>query len=230
MDIFRTIYDSIKKNGLRKTIIYEIIPKICNRIIELAFDIKYGTDTTSHARLEDLKIESSNKERGVQYEPTNIMPLKRLFNNLKFPKDSVFVDLGCGKGRVLLVASEFGFKEVRGIEFSGELCTIAKNNCSNYQVKTGIKTRIQIVESDVVDYIINDDENVFFLFHSFNAVVLNKVLENITVSLTIQPRKIWIVYRNPEIGFIIAEHGSFDKLNEFVFWGDDFTVYSNIID
>ena len=104
------------QKGLRWT-----IHRICNRLIGYAFDIKYRTNTTSHVRLKDLEIQSNHKERGEQYEPTNIIPLKKLFNNLKFPIHSVFVDLGCGKGRVLLIASEFGFKEVRGIEFSYEL-------------------------------------------------------------------------------------------------------------
>ena len=225
MIILRMIHDSIKQKGLRRTIY-----RICNRLIGYAFDIKYRTNTTSHVRLKDLEIQSNNKERGVQYEPTNIIPLKKLFNNLKLPVHSVFVDLGCGKGRVLLIASEFGFKEVRGIEFSYELCNIAKKNWSNYKRKIGVETTFQIIESDVVDYTIKNDENVFFMFNPFDEVVLRKILENITVSLKTRSRKIWFVYRNPKHINIIAKYGGFVKLKELIFWGDDFMVYSNIVD
>lgn len=142
----------------------------------------------------------------------------------------MLVNLGCGKGLVLFIASEFGFKEVRGIEFSQELCNIAKKNCSNYKRKTGIETTFQIIESDVVDYTIRNDENLFFIFNPFDDVVLCKVLENITASLKAYPRKIWFAYYHPKHNDIIVKYGIFVKLKEFIFYGEKFNVYSNVID
>ena len=68
-----------------------------------------------------------------------------LFKKLKIPDDKVFIDIGSGKGRVLLIAAEFGIKEVRGIEFSPVLCEIAKKNISIYKEKTKSKTAFKII-------------------------------------------------------------------------------------
>lgn len=223
MKALQRLYNSLKRKGLTAT-----ISVILSHIIDYYFDMKYGTNTMSRSKLEDLKIESNYKERGGMYQATRALPLRKLFKNLMIPNGSVFVDFGCGKGRVLLIASAFGFKELRGVEFSPELCEIAQNNCSVYKDKTKGKAEFRIIESDVVDYIIKDDENVFFMFNPFDAVVLSKVIKNIITSLTRQPRKILIIYHNPVYGGIIENQGSFVKLEEFAFWGQDFAVYSNI--
>ena len=61
--------------------------------------------------------------RGYPYKATRVLPLRKLFCIIKgmIPVDSIFVDFGCGKGRALLIASEYNFKSVRGVEFAHEL-------------------------------------------------------------------------------------------------------------
>jgi hypothetical protein len=144
------------------------------------------------------------------------------------PHDSVLVDFGCGKGRVLFVASEFGIREVRGVEFAHELCEIAMKNSAVYKSKTGVETQHRIIESDAANYTINREENLFFLYNPFDAVILSKALCNIAASLEIQPRKIWIIYHNPKYGHVIEQREDLERLREFSFWGYNFTVYSNL--
>jgi SAM-dependent methyltransferase len=143
------------------------------------------------------------------------------------PEDSVLVDFGCGKGRVLLIAAECGFRKARGVEFAHELCEIADKNCAIYKRKRAPNTEFQVIESDAAKYVLNDDENVFFMFNPFDDVVLNDVLNNIAASLKIQPRKILILYFNPLHGNLIEQHGVFAKSEEFVIGGYPFPVYSN---
>ena len=217
------------KNSLRQLGLWATILKSYIIIMDFYFDIKYATETGTRTKLENLTIESDNKERGVDYQATRVVPLRKLFHYIKsmIPDDSLFVDFGCGKGRALLIASQFGFREVRGVEFAHELCEIAKRNCAVYKAKTAVKTEFQIIASDVVDYDVNADENVFFMYNPFDEVVLGKVLDNIATSLTIQPRRILIIYYNPKYGNFIEQHDSFEKAGEFVLWGYNFTVYSN---
>jgi SAM-dependent methyltransferase len=143
------------------------------------------------------------------------------------PADGVFVDLGCGKGRVLLIASQFCFREVRGVEFAQELCEIAKDNCAVYKSKTGVGTEFRIIESDVVDYIIKTNEIVFYMFNPFDDKVLTVVLNNIARSLKIKPRKILTIYFNPLGGNFIEQHHNFIKWGEVDCYGYNFTVYTN---
>lgn len=223
-NVFRRIKNSLEQHGLRATVF-----KFFGLIVDYSFDIKYRTDICAWVKLDDLTIESDNKGIGFRYQPTRVVSLRKLFNNIKLmiPAGSVFVDFGCGKGRVLLIAAEFGFRKVRGVEFAHELCKIAKNNCAVYKRKTGTKTEFQIIDSDVVDYIINNDENVFFMYNPFKEAVLREVLNNITSSLNIQPRRILIIYLNPQPDNVIAQQDNFVKSGEFFFWGHNFAIYSN---
>lgn len=218
----KKLLKALQGRGIKRTIAY-----LLSYIGGIIFDIKYGTNTTSSVKIEDLKIESNNKKRAEDYEATQVLPLRKLFKELMIPKGKVFIDVGCGKGRVLLIASEFGFKELRGIEFSPELCKIATNNCSIYKRKAGISANFLIIESDICDYEIKD-EDVFFVFNPFDAHVLAQVLENIRLSLLERKRRIWIIYRKPIHRFIIDEDTEFRKLKKFVFWGSDFLVHTNI--
>jgi SAM-dependent methyltransferase len=198
-------------------------------IVDFFFDFIYRTDTRREENLDDLTIGSENKKRGVRYEPTKVLPLRKLFKyiRLMIPTNRIFVDFGCGKGRVLLIASNFGFKEVRGVEFAHELCEIAKNNCAVYKHQTAVSTEFKIIESDVVDYIINPDENVFFMFNPFDEIILNKIINNITTSLNIQPRRILIIYNHPKYNNVIEQQDKFARLEECVFGGIRFALYSN---
>jgi len=126
-----------------------------------------------------------------------------------------------------MAASEVGIREVRGIEFAHELYEIAKKNCAQYKTKKGFPTTYRIVEGDVIDYAINPDENVFFLFNPFDETVLTKVLHNITASLQAKPRRVWIIYYYPDHANVIEQQGSFSRLQEFMTWQHRFRVYSN---
>ena len=46
-----------------------------------------------------------------------------------------FVDVGSGKGRALLLASEYAFQEIIGVELSPELDRIARSNIARYAAK-----------------------------------------------------------------------------------------------
>ena len=123
MNITKSVAQSIKDRGYWGTIQVTL-----SYIIDYFFDIRYGTDTFSWVELDDLQIQSKNIKRGERYQPTHAMSLRNLFRKLRIPREKILVDLGSGKGKVLLVAAEYGFKEVWGVEFSKELCHIAKRN------------------------------------------------------------------------------------------------------
>jgi SAM-dependent methyltransferase len=225
MPAFSRIKTLLRDQGPRAA-----VAKFCVLCADRLFDIKYGTDTCAFAETDELTIGSKNKKSGNSYQPTRGMPLRKLLKFLKpaLPTDSVLVDFGCGKGRVLFIASEYGFKAVRGIEFARELAAAAEKNRAAFQAKSGIRAEIKIVEGDVTDYTINPDENVFFMFNPFDAAILGKVLSNITTSLQNKPRNIWIIYHHPKCAEVIEQQGHFTRLHKLSFWGYEFTVYSNV--
>jgi predicted RNA methylase len=214
------IVDSIKERGLRRTV--EII---LSKLGDFWYDIRFGTNTVRCIELYELEIKSENKYRGRFYQPTSARAFKALMNILDFPSDSVFVDLGAGKGKVLLMARDYGFKRVVGVEFSHELCEIAKRNLSVYRRKAVADVDVEIIESDVVDYEIKDEENVFFLYNPFDPVVMSSVLRNVDKSLEKKPRRIWLIYLTPVHRDVIERHRGFAKLGEYILGGSEFIVY-----
>jgi predicted RNA methylase len=212
--------NSLKNKGLKRS-----IQSLLSILEDYWFDLKYGVDTRHWVELDDLEIKTKNKEKGRRYQPTRVRDFNKLMNTLTFPSNSVFVDLGSGKGRVILMATKYGFKRVVGVEFSHNLCEIARKNLLLFRKKSRLDVDVDIIKSDVVDYEIKGDENVFFLFSPFGEFVTAEVLKNISVSLEKKPRRVWLIYNNPVHRNIVERY--FLKLTDYVYGGTEFIVYTN---
>ncbi len=97
---------------------------------ERLFDFRYGTDTVTFTELGSLTILGQHAAEGTAYQPTRLRVVRRVLSALSPPPGSAFVDFGCGKGRVLLLAADYGFHRITGVEFAQELCGIARKRGS----------------------------------------------------------------------------------------------------
>ncbi len=198
--------------------------RVLSILQERLFDWRYGTDTVTHVDVDSLTVDSPHAAEGYGYQPTRLRPFRKLMSELKFPPGSALVDVGCGKGRVLLLASDYGFRRITGVEFAKELCAIARENVARYRRKTGMQTDICIVEGDAVDYEVRDDDNVFFMFNPFSAALVEKIVQNIVRSLASKDRKVFIIYNNPRWGETVERQGFSLFLDQD---GGEWLVYSN---
>ena len=89
-------------------------------LLDLSFDLRYGTETMRWVWVEDLGANSEHDVNAVGYRATKARSLQKLISKLDLPRDRAFVDLGSGKGRVLLLAAQLGFQKVVGVDT--ELC------------------------------------------------------------------------------------------------------------
>lgn len=189
------------------------------------FDFYYGTSTTGWIPSSQLNTTSVNRQHSERYQATKTRPFKKLMRRLSFPEGSVFIDVGCGKGKVLLIATGFGFARVAGVEFDGDLCRTARMNIEKFRRRTGTTTDVQVIESDILDYEIQPDENVFYLYNSFGEVVLRRFLENVRSSLRVAPRKVWLIYHIPIHTDVVEEMGIFSRRTDHFVGGTDFVVF-----
>jgi SAM-dependent methyltransferase len=124
------------------------------------------------------------------------------------PRDFVFADLGSGKGRVLLLASHFGFRRVIGIEISPSLYAIAARNVERYKPESQQCRAFDLQCGDARTWDVPTDANVFvYLFQPFPANVLGDVLAKLRESLEAHPREIVIAYLNPIFDAVVAAAG-----------------------
>lgn len=189
------------------------------------YDAKYGYDTCSWVPVDKLDVEDSQKEHAVIYQATRVIPLRRLFKKLNIPKDHSFIDIGSGKGRVLLIAAEYGFEEVKGIEFSSNLTTIANKNISKYRTQYKSNTFFDVINIDAAHYKFNNIEDVFFLYNPFDEVILEKVLDNICKSLKEHKRRVWMIYANAVYRELIENAMTIVSVEEFNILEFTFVVY-----
>jgi hypothetical protein len=162
------------------------------------FDKKYGTDTSGIISAGALDIADDKVAHAKRYQAAIVEVFINILNELPIRyEDFLFIDLGSGKGRALLLASQFPFKEIVGVELSTTLHTIACRNIQIYRDELQRCHRIRSVCEDVARYQIPPVKQVFYLFNPFDDQVMRTVLRNIEESLRQVPRETYIIYLKP---------------------------------
>ena len=171
------------------------------------FDWQHGVRTCGTANLADLTIVGESADHGVFYHPSHPKFLFEVFSSLNIDYPSyTFIDLGSGKGRALLVASEFPFAEIVGVEFAVELHEIAAQNIQRYRSKTQKCKNIKSLNLDALKFEIPRTPLVLFLCNPFRPDVLVPVLQRLQQSLDSHPRDVTLIYGAPFHGGLIEQH------------------------
>jgi SAM-dependent methyltransferase len=159
------------------------------------WDRKYGVATAGIVQLGELRIESLNRDDGERYQGSHPARFRELINSIPANlTEYTFVDFGSGKGRALLLASEFPFKRVIGVEFSPELNDCAQQNLRRFPARLQRCRNIELVTADVVDYDLPLDPCVLYFYNPFGEFVLRRVLDNVRASVEQSPRPIFLVF------------------------------------
>jgi len=122
-----------------------------------------------------------------------------------------FIDIGAGKGRALLLASEFGFRRIIGVELLPELVAVARENVREFE-RRGMRSKIELVRGDATTFVCPAEPAVVFLFNSLPQSSLRTFLENLERSLHQNPHPVYVVYANPIFEQIIGSIQSLTRL------------------
>jgi SAM-dependent methyltransferase len=215
-------FRSVSRRGLVRT------GKVAGSVVlDLSFDLRYGTETMRWVGVEDLGANSEHDVNAVSYRATKARPLRKLIGKLDLPRDRAFVDLGSGKGRALLLAARLGFQKVVGVEFSPTLCAIARQNVKIFTRRTRITARIDVIESDVALFNIQPEQCIFYAYNPFDGTVMERLVANLRDSLKQFPRRVWLLYSTPIHATVIEKSELFSSAKEFEIGGVEFKVYKN---
>lgn len=213
-------HDSIRQRGWLRT------SRIASsNLHDFLFDWRYGTETRRRVDLEEFRTDSENRVHAVHYAATKARPFMKLLGELSLPPDSVFVDLGSGKGRVLLLAAQTAFRQVIGVEFCPQLCQQARANIATFSKAASLSAPIEVIEADVTTFPIGSDANVFYLYNPFNPPVLLRVIDNIRQSLARAPRPVWLIYNTPLHDELLRSCGLFHDSEIREIGGTEFRIY-----
>jgi len=164
-------------------------------LLDSRFDKMHGTDTSGVIPLKDLEIKSENIKEANWYGPMPVKVFRQLMDNLTVDFDKYeFIDLGSGKGRVLLLASEYGFRKVTGVEFASELHRISTRNVAIVERYTQKPSRIETICMDATKFVIPEVPVILFFHSPFKGQVMERVIRNILRSFAKHPRKIVLIF------------------------------------
>ncbi len=161
---------------------------------DIWFDLRHRTDTILPVHNSELYDEDEIQER-ERYVPTPFRVVRQCIELVaaRMPLTGVnFVDMGCGKGKVLFEAAKFDFHRIKGIEFSRPLIEIVRRNVS----KLGLGDRIELFCVDAMHWQPDAEDRVYFFFNPFSGAVLSKVIDNICDATPVG-ESIMVIYVNP---------------------------------
>lgn len=189
-----------------------------------SFDLLHGVDTSGFIPLSRLDIQGDNWIHGVQYQAVSPATFQRVLEMAPRPvEDFTFIDMGAGKGRAVLLAAGYPFRRVIGVEFSSELVAIARRNLTLYAAGSIRCNQVDLVLGDAAEFELPSSPIVLYLYNPFDDVVMKRLVRSVRASLLREPRRIFVIYVNPQCA------DAWDEVEEFkrVYASGDLCIYDS---
>ena len=184
------------------------------RKVDQQFDARFGVSTGGITHLKELDVPGASWRDGVDHIASDPGEFTAAIDALDVDLSGfTFIDLGSGKGRALLLASDYPFRQIIGVEFAEPLVQAARQNVEAIAESRDV-SRISIVHADALEYDLPNEPSILFLYNPFGASVMEVVAERTRASLLARPRELIVLYLNPfqletwrQVGFDLVEHG-----------------------
>ena len=188
------------------------------------FDQIHGTETSGLIAAGNLTTGHPNDAHVTAYYGVAPSILRTLVDHwLATPPPHpisryTFVDIGAGKGRAMLLASQLPFHQVIGIELNPDMADTAQANLEIWQAAHSADTTAQpiaptrLLQQDALDYNLPRTPTLAFLFHPFEAPVLKALLRRIETQFAKRPGTFDLLYVNAECAHILDKHPAFTRL------------------
>jgi SAM-dependent methyltransferase len=162
-------------------------------IFERAWDKAHQVDTSGQIDLDNLEVIGGNRSMGhsvVSTSPRTFRFLARLFPDDK--SRYTFIDVGCGKGRVVLLASQLGFNRVIGVEFSPWAAGVAAANIRAFRGNREGCGSCSIVTADALEYQLPDEPLVIYFGSPFRPELSQRFFDRVLEVFKIHKKPIRI--------------------------------------
>ena len=165
--------------------------------------------TSERVKLSELGL--GDPER-VDYQPSGWFSLRSGLAPSEVEPGEVFADIGCGKGRVVYQAARiYPFKRVIGVELSSRLSEQARANLARDRRRWRCKD-VEVVTTDALEWEIPGDLTFVYMFRPFTGGTFARFIERLIASHDRAPRRIRLLYVNPEEHERLLATGRFREL------------------
>jgi hypothetical protein len=111
-----------------------------------------------------------------------------------------------------MMASEFRFRAVVGVELHAALAGIAETNVAVWIADGRAVCPVRIVCRDATEFVFPEGPCLLYLFNPFAAPVMKRLIERIEEDFQTRPGMLDLIYFNPEAGQLLEAHGGFELL------------------
>lgn len=174
--------------------------RIAGAHVSADFDKQFGVDTGGLKSMSAMKIDSPNFLYGTVYKASDPARVREMIAapHVAFP-EFTFIDLGSGKGLTLLMASDYPFRRILGVEFALELHATAEANIRNYRSQRQKCRNIRSVCADAAQFEFPNEPLFVYMYHPFEEHLMTRVLARIEQSYRANPRPMVIAYLQPAL-------------------------------
>jgi precorrin-6B methylase 2 len=180
-----------------------------SRIGRALFERGDFVDTAPLVHLHEIGL--GDEERN-HYEASPWLTLPRVLRVREVRPHDVFVEYGCGKGRVVFQAAKgYPFRRVIGVDIAPQLTAVARENIRRNREQ--LKCRdVEIVTADATEFEPPDDMTHAYFYNPFGGQVFERVIEKIVRSLDRNPRTVTIIYCYPFHADVLERTGRFEHV------------------
>ena len=169
------------------------------------FDLHHNVDTSGRIPGKNLHSGHPHDSSSTAYWGTAPSILNTILQDWQqtlatspySPDAYTFIDIGCGKGRALMIASDTPFKEIIGVELNPQLAEIAQKNLDTWQAIPHACNNITVISADALEAPVPVSPVLFFLYHPFKLPVARLFLDRLSALSTGRDAPIDLVYINP---------------------------------
>jgi tetratricopeptide (TPR) repeat protein len=175
------------------------------------FDDYYGIETSGYIDRAGFGEISVSAEKINDYAGVQPSIVRRTLSALPDLREYCFLDLGCGKGRAVVAASESPFRKIIGVEISGSLANLAKKNAAVVGAKYPLRAAIEIIEGNAVNVSVAGGKVVLFMYNPFGTELMEQLRENIERRLQNEIEHLFLIYHNPVEGRVFDQSPSLKR-------------------
>jgi SAM-dependent methyltransferase len=170
------------------------------------FDLRHGVDTSGLLFCDQLASGHAHDDHINAYWGTPPSGFQGILDHWQQTlagtpytiEDYTLVDIGCGKGRVVLLASDLPFHRIVGVELNPTLTAIAEANLARWQTAPHTCSDIAILNVDALAAPIPDSPTVLYIYNSFNLYVMLPLLERLQALSLTRTAPIDLIYAQPQ--------------------------------
>lgn len=184
------------------------------------FDLAHGIDTSGFVPASECAADGVPEDQITFYGGSQPSIVRTVLSSLPEPARYAFVDIGCGKGRPLVVASEFQFLRVVGVELAPHLAQLARTNAASIAARHPGRRPIEIEVGNATNVLPPANRVVYFLYNPFGPSLVKTLVEHVERQLQQGLEHAFFVCYNPVHADVL------DQSPHFARWSAQTTRYA----